>query len=73
MMKWDEEDNKRIEKARCKQQVSMIKFSQWLHNQDDVPDNIKVMSDYLTLGVPVSPEMAKKFDVYMERYNRRGK
>jgi len=69
IISFDEEDRRRIEKANCERQVSAIKFSQWLHNQNDVPDNIKDLSDYLTLGVPVPPEMAKKFDAYVGRYN----
>ena len=75
-----EDGDKRIEKANVKQQVSMINFSQWLRKQDDVSDAIKISSDHLTAGVPVSPEFAKQFEPYIERYNaflslkkRRGK
>lgn len=54
-------------------QTSMIKFSQWLYKQKDIPEKIKVNSEYLTFGMPVSPEFAKQFDPYMERYNQRKK
>ena len=69
VIKWDDEDRRRIEKDNLRQQVSMIHFSEWLYRQDDVSEAIKMISNYLTLGVPVHSEFAKQFDPYIERYN----
>jgi len=69
IMEFDDEDRRRIDKANCEKQVSAIEFSQWLCKQDDIPEKINVLSDYLTLGVPVPPELAKLFDHYIARYN----
>jgi uncharacterized NAD(P)/FAD-binding protein YdhS len=49
--------------------ITMDKFSKWLKQQSDVPEQIKRDSEILTAGMPMPQWFADKFTPYLEKYN----
>lgn len=51
-------------------QHSMLKFTRWLKDQDDVPNSIKVKSDILVYSNFVPMFVVDEFKPYIERYEK---
>jgi len=56
--------------GQAEYQHSMIKFTQWLRKQDDIPKRIKINSDILVFSNFVPEFVADEFKPYIEKYER---